>query len=79
MEATSEKKYDLSVLVPFYNEEENLEENYDQIKKALSPLSLTSEIIYINDGSTDSGPDIIKAIAKRDPKVKLVSFMRNFG
>lgn len=79
MEATSEKQYDLSVLVPFYNEEENLKENYEQINKALTGLSLTAEILYVNDGSTDNGPDIIKNIAGKDPRVKLVSFAKNFG
>lgn len=79
MEATSEKRYDLSVLVPFYNEEENLKENYEQINQALSSLSLTTEILYVNDGSTDAGPDIIKNIAKKDSRVKLVSFAKNFG
>lgn len=79
MEATAEKQYDLSVLVPFYNEEENLKENYEQINKALANLNLTAEILYVNDGSTDSGPDIIKDIALKDPRVKLVSFAKNFG
>lgn len=79
MEATLEKKYDLSVLVPFYNEEDNLHENYEQIKKVLSSLSLSSEIIYINDGSTDRGPEIIHELSKSDPQVKLISFTKNYG
>lgn len=79
MEAITEKKYDLSVLVPFYNEEENLAENYSQIKQALSKLTLTSEIIYINDGSSDHGSEVIRNIAGKDPQVKLISFARNFG
>jgi glycosyltransferase involved in cell wall biosynthesis len=79
MEATAEKKYDISVLVPFYNEEDNLQENYEQIKTALTRLPLKSEIIYVNDGSNDNGPDIIKKIAAHDSQVKLISFSKNFG
>lgn len=73
------KKYDISILVPFLNEEENLEENYHNIKNVLATLKETAEIIYVNDGSTDGGLKILKDIAAKDPQVKIVSFYRNFG
>lgn len=79
MEATPEKKYDLSVLVPFYNEEDNLEENYRQIRTVLDSMPESAEIIYVNDGSSDSGAQIIKKISAQDPRVKLVSFVKNYG
>jgi glycosyltransferase involved in cell wall biosynthesis len=73
------KKYAISILVPFLNEEENLEENYRNIKNVLATLKETAEIIYVNDGSTDGGLKILKEIAATDPQVKIVSFYRNFG
>lgn len=79
MQATPEKQYDLSVLVPFYNEEENLAENYRQIRLSLDSLPESSEIVYINDGSTDAGADVIKNICAKDPCVRLVSFVKNYG
>lgn len=79
MEAIPEKKYAVSVLVPFFNEEDNLEENYRQIKAVLDSMPESAEIIYVNDGSTDSGPQIIKRISLQDPRVKLISFVKNYG
>lgn len=79
MEANSDKKYDLSILIPFFNEEENLHENYEQIRVVLDKLPLSSEVIYINDGSQDQGARIIKDIAKKDLRVKLINFRKNFG
>lgn len=79
MQATEENKYDISVLVPFFNEEENLAENYRQISAVLDSMTETAEIIYINDGSSDNGAQIIKNISARDPRVKLVSFVKNYG
>jgi glycosyltransferase involved in cell wall biosynthesis len=79
MDATSGKRCDISILVPFYNEEENLSENYEQIRRALEKIPETAEIIYIDDGSTDKGADVIKKAAASDPRVKLVSFSKNFG
>lgn len=79
MDATFEKKYDISVLVPFFNEEENLRENYQEIANVLNGMSESAEIIYVNDGSNDNGENIIKEITKKDPRVKLISFVRNYG
>jgi len=79
MVTTAKKNYDISVLVPFFNEEDNLAENYQQIRAVLETLDLSAEIIYVNDGSKDRGADIIREIAKNDPRVKLISFFKNFG
>jgi glycosyltransferase involved in cell wall biosynthesis len=73
------KKYDLSILIPFFNEEENLADNYHNIKAVLATLKESAEIIYVNDGSTDGGLKVLKTIAATDPQVKIVSFYRNFG
>jgi cellulose synthase/poly-beta-1,6-N-acetylglucosamine synthase-like glycosyltransferase len=79
VEATSEKTVDISILVPFYNEALNLEDNYRHIYEAIASLPQSFEIIYVNDGSTDGGLDILRPIAAVDPRVKIISFVRNFG
>ena len=79
MESTAKTKYDLSILIPFLNEEDNLQENYQQIKAVLDDNKLNAEIIYVDDGSKDKGTSIIRNIAKTDPRVKLISFFKNFG
>jgi glycosyltransferase involved in cell wall biosynthesis len=70
---------DLSVVLPVYNEEENINLQYESILKALAPLNLNYEIIFIDDGSTDSSPQLLQQIATNDPKTKLVLLRKNFG
>lgn len=69
----------LSIILPVHNEEENIEPQYENIIQNINPLKLDYEIIFVDDGSYDNSPDIIKGIARRDKKVKLVQFRRNFG
>lgn len=69
----------LSLIVPFLNEEPNLEELYGRVTKTLDTSPWSYEIIFIDDGSTDHGADIVRSIAERDPRVKLVQFYRNYG
>lgn len=82
--ATSHKKKKqrrpyLSVVLPVYNEEENIRLQYDQIIKAVKPLNVTYEIVFIDDGSADRSAEILREIAGSDRSVKLVVFRRNFG
>lgn len=79
MEATSEKLYDISILVPFYNEQENIVENYQNIKEVIDELPKKTEVIYVDDGSSDGGLNLLKQATKDDNRVKIVSFARNFG
>lgn len=74
-----EKILDLSIIIPFLNEEENLEELHSRLNEVLPGLGKSYEIIFIDDGSTDGGFEIIKQLAGRDPHVRCVRFMRNFG
>jgi len=78
-------KTSLSIVIPVFNEEKNLKPLYKKIK-AVIDKSLTRtvpaqeyEIIFINDGSADKSEKILKEIAKKDKKVRVVSFVRNFG
>lgn len=69
----------LSVLVPIYNEEENIKELFDRIGNVQRDLGIEIEAIFVNDGSTDSSLDMLKAIASRNRNVKVVDLSRNFG
>ena len=69
----------LSIIVPCYNEQEALPFFYDECRNALSHSVIDYELIFVNDGSSDETLNCIKELAKRDEKVKYLSFSRNFG
>lgn len=69
----------LSLIVPCFNEEESLPIFYKELTKVLSNLTMDSEIIFVNDGSSDKTLEIIKGMASADSRVKYLSFSRNFG
>jgi len=75
-----------SVISPIYNEEENIQELYSRLTAVLENLCaaegtspLSYEIILVDDGSTDNSWHLIKALHSNDPRVKGISFSRNFG
>ncbi|NTU77813.1 MAG: glycosyltransferase family 2 protein [Chloroflexales bacterium] len=70
---------DLSVVIPAYNEEENLPALYTRLVAALSPLGLRFEILFVNDGSRDHTLPMLRQIAADDPRVIVVDLARNFG
>ena len=72
-------KTELSLVIPVYNEEESLVFLQDEIVKAMEPLSLEYEVIYVDDGSTDSSSGILKKIRRIYANVKVISFMENRG
>ncbi|OGC69112.1 glycosyltransferase [candidate division WWE3 bacterium RIFOXYC1_FULL_39_7] len=69
----------LSIVIPIYNEEKNIPELYKQLKPILKKLSSKHEIIYINDGSRDNSLSLLKSLRRKDKKVKIINFSRNFG
>lgn len=72
----------ISVIVPCYNEEENIRDFYNELMKNASffeEKELVPEIIYVDDGSKDGTVKEVKELAKEDSRVHLVSFSRNFG
>ena len=80
MKIRSQTDPELSVVVPLLDEEENLEALHDALSEALGPLSLSYEIIFVDDGSTDDSPRVLENLHARDPNhVKVVQFRRNFG
>jgi glycosyltransferase involved in cell wall biosynthesis len=70
----------LSLIIPVYNEEENLPLLYDSIDKALNSIKSTWEVIFVDDGSRDNSFNVLKSLVERDPEhVRVLSFRRNFG
>ena len=72
----------LSVIVPCYNEEENVSCFYDELMKNnafFEEKQLDLEVIYVDDGSVDGTVSEIKKLAEKDKCVKMISFSRNFG
>ncbi len=70
---------EISVVVPIYNEEENLPELVAQIARALEPLAKPHEILLVDDGSTDGTLEIVTDLKNKYPALALVQFARNAG
>ena len=69
----------ISVVIPLLNEEESIKELYLWITKVMQANSFTYEVIFIDDGSTDTSWSIIDSLHKQHPQVKAIQFLRNFG
>jgi glycosyltransferase involved in cell wall biosynthesis len=70
---------DLSIIVPIYNEEENIADLHAGIGAALAGLTIDYEVILVDDGSMDNSFPLLKEIARQDKKVKVIRLRRNFG
>jgi glycosyltransferase involved in cell wall biosynthesis len=70
---------DLSVVVPVYNEEESLPLLWAEIREALDPTRLAYEVIFVDDGSRDRSPEVIREFLAKDPRVRLIRFGANAG
>ncbi len=69
----------ISVVAPVYNEEGNLELLYRRVSEVLDSTGEPWELILVNDGSYDRSPEIMRELHKRDPRVRVIHFARNFG
>lgn len=69
----------LSIVIPVYNEASNLQELYGRLAAVLKSQNLSYEIILVDDGSKDSSLAKMSELAKKDSKVKVISFSKNFG
>ncbi|HAL61345.1 MAG TPA: glycosyltransferase [Chloroflexi bacterium] len=69
----------LSVIIPVFNEEGNIEPLYREIKEALEGFGGGYEILAIDDGSSDDSFTVLKRLHEEDPRVRVIRFRRNFG
>ena len=70
---------DLSVVIPVYNEEENLPLLWPELRGVLEPLRLDFEVVFVDDGSRDRSAEIIRGFREADPRVRLVRLKANAG
>ena len=70
---------DISVVVPLYNEEDNVQLLYEEIKGVLDTMAERAEIVFVDDGSRDNTLAKLEAIQAGDDRVRVVSLRRNFG
>jgi glycosyltransferase involved in cell wall biosynthesis len=70
---------DISVFLPVLNEEPNLRPLHEKLHRALAQLGRSAEIIYVDDGSTDGSLAVLREIAGRDPRVRVIALRRNYG
>lgn len=69
----------LSIIIPFYNEEENIVPLYDEVRAVLDSVGQTAEIVMINDGSRDDTLAFMRDVANKDSSVVVVDLLRNYG
>lgn len=69
----------VSIIVPVYNEEENVAEMYAELSAVADNSGLNTEFVFIDDGSRDSTADRLEELARADSRIRLVRLRRNFG
>jgi len=70
--APTDRAPDLSIVVPVYNEEDNLPLLWPEIREVLEPTGLRYEVIFVDDGSRDRSAEIVRELRDRDSRVRLV-------
>ena len=70
---------DISVVIPFLNEEPNLQPLCEELKAALDPTGKDYELVFVDDGSVDKGVEILQGLLPEIPQIRVVSLRRNFG
>ena len=69
----------ISVVIPIYNEEENVTLLYDELTEVMKSMACSYEILFVDDGSTDSTLSILQSMQAADHRIVVVKFRRNFG
>lgn len=70
----------LSIVIPVFNEQDNIEVLYSRISRTVETMGIGDcEILFVNDGSSDDSMRIIRILSQKDPRVKFISLSRNFG
>jgi glycosyltransferase involved in cell wall biosynthesis len=70
---------DISIFLPVFNEEPNLRLLHEKLDQALTKLGRSAEIIYVDDGSTDGSLEVLREIAAKDSRARVIALRRNYG
>lgn len=70
---------DLSIVVPLYNEEANVEPLYQRLKAVVDAMGISYQFVFVNDGSRDRTLPMVQGLSHRDPHVGYIDLSRNFG
>src|SRR5437867_12597439 len=73
------QRFFLTVIVPAYNEQEVLPEFHRRVTAVLETIEADAEILYVNDGSSDTTREVMSALAASDSRVAILELTRNFG
>lgn len=79
MAKSKKRKINISVIIPVYNEEDNILPLYSEINRVFQTTNRSYEIIFVNDASKDSTLAKLKKVAVRDKHIIIIDFLRNFG
>jgi glycosyltransferase involved in cell wall biosynthesis len=69
----------VTVVIPIFNEEENIPPLYQDLKAFMEEMGVKYEVIFIDDGSDDSSNEILQSLAQEDKGIKVIQFRKNFG
>ncbi len=75
----SSSKIDISIVIPLYNEEDNVQPLYREIAEVMDAQTLRYEVIFIDDGSRDQTVAKLRDVSGTDPRVTIIEFTKNFG
>lgn len=70
---------DISIIIPVYNEEENIQILFDRLSSVMQKMGVTYEFLFVNDGSRDRSIHLVRQLSQNHPEVKFIDFSRNFG
>lgn len=70
---------ELSVIIPVYNEEANIQLLFERLNTVISQLNVDTEFIFVNDGSQDHSMNMIRELSEKNASVRYIDFARNFG
>ena len=73
------RSINMSIIVPLYNEQDSVQPLYEAIVRAVEPLGRPFEMVFVDDGSKDDTVALATALARRDSRLRIVKFRRNYG